>query len=66
MDVSDLVAIGTLVNPNITSLTSFIMLAVAPFNLVKGMLVSFIVILIYKRVSFLIKGKDNEGLDSNE
>ncbi|MDD3122145.1 MAG: ECF transporter S component [Candidatus Izemoplasmatales bacterium] len=66
MNVSDLVAIGTLVNPNITSLTSFIMLAVAPFNLVKGTLVSIIVILIYKRVSFLIKGKDDEGLESYE
>ena len=60
MTVDGLVAIGTALNPSITSLTGFILLAVVPFNLIKGFLVSFIVVLVYKRVSFLIKGKDHE------
>lgn len=58
--VDGLVAVGTLVNPSITNLTGFILLAVVPFNLVKGILVSVVVILVYKRVSFLIKGKDHD------
>lgn len=60
MSLSDLVAFGTMVNPAITSLTGFILLAVVPFNLIKGILVSVVVVLVYKRVSFLIKGKDYE------
>ena len=48
MPVNDLIGMGTAVNPNITSLSTF---AVAPFNLLKGVLVSIIVFLIYKKLS---------------
>lgn len=51
MPVESLVEMGTKVNPNITSLSTFVMFAVAPFNLLKGVLVSVIVFLIYKRIS---------------
>jgi riboflavin transporter FmnP len=56
MPIDSLVAMGTAVNPNITSLTSFVLLAVAPFNLIKGVLVSVFTVLIYKGVSPIIKG----------
>lgn len=49
MDV--LIGMGTAVNPNITGLGTFVMFAVAPFNLLKGVLVSGIVLAIYKKIS---------------
>ena len=51
MPIDALVEMGTAVNPNITSMTTFVMFAVAPFNLLKGVLVSLIVFLIYKKIS---------------
>ena len=51
MPVNDLIGMGTAVNPNITSLSTFVLFAVAPFNLLKGVLVSIIVFLIYKKLS---------------
>lgn len=56
MPIDALVAMGTAVNPNITSLTGFVFMAVAPFNLLKGVLVSVVTILLYKQVSPIIKG----------
>ncbi len=51
-----LVASGTEVNANITSLSDYVLLAVAPFNLVKGVVVSVITIFLYKYTSPVIKG----------
>jgi riboflavin transporter FmnP len=56
MPMEALIEMGTKVNPNIKGLGGFIFMAVAPFNLVKGVAVSLITILIYKRISPLIKG----------
>ncbi|MDF2544740.1 MAG: putative rane protein [Herbinix sp.] len=56
MPMEALVGMGTALNPAIDSLTSFVLLAVAPFNLIKGVLVSIITILLYKRLSPIIKG----------
>ena len=56
MPIDALVAMGTAVNSHITSLFTFVVLAVAPFNLVKGVLVSVIVFLVYKRISPILKG----------
>lgn len=42
---------GNAVNPAITDLKTFIMYAVVPFNLFKGIIVSSMVILIYKKLS---------------
>lgn len=42
---------GNVLNPAITDLKSFVMYAVVPFNLFKGIVVSSIVLLIYKRIS---------------
>ena len=63
--VNDFVMMGQAVNPLITNLFSFIMFAVVPFNLLKGVLVSVVVIVIYKRVSMLIKAKDSEDFEKS-
>ena len=51
MPIDALVEMGTAVNPAINSLTTFVFFAVAPFNILKGVLVSAIVFLIYKKIS---------------
>lgn len=56
MPIETIVEMGTMVNPGIQSLWDLILLAVVPFNLLKGVLVSFVTGLIYKGVSSLIKG----------
>lgn len=55
MPIDALVGAGTAVNSHITSLFTFVAFAVAPFNLLKGILVSFIVALIYKKISPILK-----------
>ena len=51
MPIEALVGMGTAINANITDLLTFVAFAVAPFNLLKGVLVSIIVLLIYKKIS---------------
>lgn len=55
MPISALVDMGGAVNHLITNLTSFVLFAVVPFNLLKGVVVSFIVALIYKKISIVLK-----------
>lgn len=55
-EISALIELGSAVNPAIQSLWSFILLAVAPFNLLKGILVSGVTVLIYKKISLVLKG----------
>ena len=51
LPIDSLVAMGTAVNGSITDLFTFVAFAVAPFNILKGVLVSLIVFLIYKKNS---------------
>ena len=51
MPMTALIDMGSAVNPAIKSLGTFVMLAVAPFNLFKGVAVSCLTMLLYKRVS---------------
>lgn len=55
LPVDALVGMGTSVNARITDLLSLVVFAVAPFNLVKGILVSLVVFLIYKKISPILK-----------
>ncbi len=55
MPIDALIEMGTKVNPAINNLSSLIFYAVIPFNLLKGVLVSLLTILIYKRISGAIK-----------
>ena len=55
MPIDKLIEMGTAVNANINSLFTFVMFAVAPFNLLKGVLDSIIVMAIYKKISPILK-----------
>lgn len=55
LPMEQLVAMGTAVNPAITNLATFAILAVAPFNILKGILVSVITLLLYKHISPILK-----------
>lgn len=57
MPIDALVAVGTAVNPSIDSLSDFILMAVAPFNIFKGVVSGLVTIAIYKKLSPIIKGK---------
>ena len=53
--LAGLIGMGTAVNPAIKGIWSFVLLAVLPFNLVKGFIVSLITVLIYKRIRVIMK-----------
>ena len=55
LPIEALIEMGTKVNAGITDLFTFVMFAVVPFNLLKGILVSVIVLLIYKKISPILK-----------
>lgn len=55
MPLDSIIAMGHEINGNINSITSFVIFAVAPMNLIKGTLVSVITMLIYKKVSPVLK-----------
>ena len=56
MPMDAFVQMGTAINKSINSLFTFAVLAVGPFNLIKGILDSVIVMLIYKRIRVILKG----------
>ena len=48
--LDQMIALGTVANPHIIDLTSFIAMAIAPFNLIKGLIISIFTMMIYKKV----------------
>ena len=55
MPLDAIVEMGTAINPAIQSVSSFVFFAVAPINLIKGTVVSIITILVYKKLSIMVK-----------
>lgn len=55
MPLDAIVAIGTEINGNITSVSTLVLFAVAPLNLLKGASVSLITMLVYKQLSPILK-----------
>ncbi len=55
MPLEALIGMGTEINSAITDVTSFVIICVAPLNLLKGSIVSVITILIYKQLSPILK-----------
>ena len=51
MPLDTIIALGTAVNPAISNIPTFVTLAVAPLNLLKGTSVSILTLLLYKRVA---------------
>lgn len=56
MPIDAIIGMGSAINANITSVMTFVVIAVAPFNIIKGIVVSFITMLIYKHISPILKG----------
>ena len=56
MPLEAIVEMGTAVNPHITSVSTLVLMAVVPLNLIKGGVISLITILIYKKISHILKG----------
>ena len=54
MPLESILEAGAAINPAIGSVWTFVLFAVAPFNLVKGIMVSLITALVYKRISVII------------
>ncbi len=57
LPLDSIVAMGSAINGRIRSLSSFVLLAVAPLNLIKGVAVSLLTLLLYKRVARPLFGK---------
>ena len=55
MPLDAIIGMGTSINPRITNVSTFVFFAVAPLNLIKGTSVSLITMLIYKKISSIIK-----------
>ena len=56
MPIDAIVGMGSAINANITNVMTCVVLAVAPFNILKGIIVSIITMLIYKHISPILKG----------
>lgn len=54
MPLETILAAGAAINPAISNVWTFVLIAVAPFNLLKGGIVSLITALVYKRISIII------------
>ena len=56
MPIDAIIGMGSAINPSITNIMTFVVIAVAPFNIIKGIVVSLITMLIYKHISPILKG----------
>jgi len=54
MSLEKIVSMGTAINGNVTNVPTFVVLCVAPLNLLKGAVVSALTILLYKRVERIL------------
>ena len=55
MPLDAIIQAGKAINPAVSSTLSLVFICVAPFNLLKGIIVSLITVLLYKRTSNFIK-----------
>lgn len=55
MPLDVIVGMGTSINANITDVTTLVIFAVAPMNLLKGCSVSLVTMLVYKKLSLVLK-----------
>ena len=51
LPLDSIIAMGAEVNANVTNVTTFVMICVAPLNVIKGVMVSIPTMLLYKRVA---------------
>ena len=55
LPLDTILGMGSAINPAVKDLTSFVVLMVAPINIIKGVGISVLTMLIYKKVSPIIK-----------
>lgn len=60
MPLDVILGAGAKINPLISNKLTFVLICVAPFNIVKGVIDGLITALIYKRISIFIKGIGNK------
>ena len=65
MPMSAILEMSAAVNPAITSVSTLVLFAVVPFNLLKGVLVSALTFVLYKRVERLFFRTPRGGADAN-
>ena len=58
MPIEAIVGAGNAINSHITGVSSFVLLAVAPMNLIKGAVVSVLTLLLYKKIETPLFGKE--------
>ena len=56
MPIDTIIGMGSAINANINDIMTFVIIAVAPFNIIKGIVVSLVTMLIYKHISPILKG----------
>ena len=56
MPIDQIIELGASVNAFVYDMKSLVLWAVVPFNLLKGVLVSLITLLCYKRISKSVEG----------
>ncbi len=61
MPLDTIISMGAAVNPAVSNVWSFAVICVGPFNVVKGLLVSMITLLVYKRISTLIHSAGSQS-----
>jgi riboflavin transporter FmnP len=57
LPLDTIIAMGSKINVKINSVSTFVLLAVAPLNLIKGAAISLLTLLLYKRVARPLFGK---------
>lgn len=60
MPLDAIIGMGTMVNASITSVATLVLFAVVPFNLLKGVVVSLLTFLLYKRISPILHRGDEQ------
>lgn len=60
MPMEAIISMGTAVNSAITDVTTLVFFAVVPFNLLKGIVVSALTFVLYKRISPILHKKDEK------
>lgn len=66
MPLEAIIGMGTAVNAAITDVTTLVLFAVVPFNLLKGVVVSVLTFLLYKRISPILHKNDAKLLKRRE
>lgn len=62
--IQAMVGIASKINPQVKDLNTYIIWAIIPFNLIKGVIVSFITLLVYKSISPVLN-KENMTIENS-